>query len=139
MYFPVDVNMSWTFDCLVTASQRIMRAVHVFATGIQNINMHQSEVEQNHVFFFFFFGRLARIGHIGKPADCCGDRVDCCPRRDFVGIKAARFSDFSGFYASNMAGRILILFDGTRGDMQPLVIAARGLIEGAAILRFFLR
>jgi len=29
-----------------------------------------------------------------------------------------------------MAGRILIMFDGTRGDLQPLVIAARALIEG---------
>eukprot|EP00434_Breviolum_minutum_P045071 symbB.v1.2.040334.t1/scaffold7150.1/size14085/1 len=28
-----------------------------------------------------------------------------------------------------MAGRILIMFDGTRGDLQPVVVAARALIE----------
>lgn len=39
--------------------------------------------------------------------------------------------------SKTMAGRILIIFEGTRGDLQPVVIAARALIDGGVVQRDF--
>ena len=68
---------------------------------------------------------------------CCGVTPFSAPR--FFGIKAAYLGTpvlllrklllAVPRLQKAMAGRILIMFDGTRGDLQPLVVAARALIE----------